>query len=58
MGIGRFVHTPILPLMTAQAGLGAGSAASLAAITAQALPSRHRAASRTPPHRTPAELVE
>src|SRR5690349_3679401 len=30
MGIGRFVYTPILPLMTSQAGLSAASAASLA----------------------------
>jgi hypothetical protein len=30
MGIGRFAYTPILPLMTAQAGLPAASAASLA----------------------------
>ncbi|MGI5507030.1 YbfB/YjiJ family MFS transporter [Lentzea sp. CA-135723] len=30
MGIGRFAYTPILPLMTAQAGLSAASAASLA----------------------------
>jgi hypothetical protein len=30
MGIGRFVYTPILPLMTAQAGLAAHTAASLA----------------------------
>ncbi len=30
MGIGRFVYTPVLPLMTAQAGLSAPSAASLA----------------------------
>jgi len=30
MGVGRFVYTPILPLMTAQAGLGAADGANLA----------------------------
>jgi hypothetical protein len=56
--IGPLVATPLLHHGYHQALLLAAAIVLAAAVTALALPSRHRAASRTPPRRTPAELVE
>ncbi|MET9630215.1 YbfB/YjiJ family MFS transporter [Lentzea sp. NPDC006480] len=56
--IGPLIATPLLHHGYRHALLLAAAVVALAALTAPALPSRRRAGSRTPPHRTPAELVE
>ncbi|MDX8028788.1 YbfB/YjiJ family MFS transporter [Lentzea sp. BCCO 10_0856] len=56
--IGPLVATPLLHHGYHQALLLAAGIVAAAALTAPALPSRRRAATRTPPHRTPAEPVE
>ncbi|MDT7784571.1 MAG: hypothetical protein QOF58_2990 [Pseudonocardiales bacterium] len=56
--IGPLIATPLLHHGYQHALLLAAAVVALAALTALALPSRRRTGTRTPPHRTPAELVE
>jgi MFS family permease len=56
--IGPLIATPLLHNGYHDALLLAAAVVALAALTALAPLSRHRAATRKPPHKTPAELAE